>query len=88
MGCQGNRAVLGTVHFGSTFVNRVDVLDLETRWYFAISKGCGPYHVDGLEEAVFAVLVDSGWYVIFTGTSIDVHFINSLADVFFSVINV
>ena len=88
MGCQGNRAVLGTVHFGSTFVNRVDMLDLETRWYFAISKGCRPYHVDGLEEAVFAVLVDSGWYVIFTGTSIDVHFINSLADVFFSVINV
>ena len=29
--------------------------------------------MDGLEEAVFAVLVDSGWYVIFTGTTIDVH---------------
>ena len=63
------------------------MLDLESRWYFAISKGFGPY-VDGLEEAVFVVLVDSGWYVIFTGTCIDVYFINSLADVFFSVIYV
>ena len=36
-------------------------------------KRFGPYHVDGLEEAVFAVLVDFGLYVIFTGTTIDVH---------------